>query len=69
MHSPALHCFTIFDDRAVIFGTETATAIITDPADIADYDQRHTLYSQLTAAGDPAREVLARLAGEYRDLV
>ncbi len=68
VHSPALHCFTIFDDRAVIFGTETATAIITDPDDIADYDQRHTLYSQLTVVGDPARAVLARLAAEYRDL-
>ncbi len=68
VHSPALHCFTIFDDRAVIFGTETATAIITDPADIADYDKRHTLYSQLAVFGDPARVVLARLAAEYRDL-
>lgn len=68
VHSPALHCFTIFDDRAVIFGTETATAIITDPADIADYEKRHTLYSQLTVVGDPARAVLARLAGEYRSL-
>jgi transcriptional regulator with XRE-family HTH domain len=68
VHSPALHCFTIFDDRAVIVGTETATAIITDPADIADYDQRHTLYSELTVIGDPARVVLARLAAEYRDL-
>lgn len=45
VHSPALHCFTIFDDRAVIVGTETATAVITDPDDIADYDQRHTFYS------------------------
>ncbi|MGH3626747.1 MAG: DUF5753 domain-containing protein, partial [Sciscionella sp.] len=44
VHSPALHCFTIFDDRAVIVGTETATAIITDPADVADYDRRHTFY-------------------------
>jgi transcriptional regulator with XRE-family HTH domain len=68
VHSPALHCFTIFDDRAVIVGTETATAIITDPADIADYDKVHTFYSQLTVVGDPARAVLARLAGEYREL-
>ena len=68
VHSPALHCFTIFDDRAVIVGTETATAIITDPADIADYDKVHTFYSQLTVIGDPARAVLARLAGEYREL-
>jgi transcriptional regulator with XRE-family HTH domain len=69
VHSPALHCFTIFDDRAVIVGTETATAIITDPADISDYEKRHTLYSQLTVAGNPARAVLARLAAEYRDLI
>ncbi|MGH3984201.1 MAG: helix-turn-helix domain-containing protein [Pseudonocardiaceae bacterium] len=68
VHSPALHCFTIFDDRAVIVGTETATAIITDPADIADYDKRHTFYAQYAVVGDPARAVLARLAVEYRDL-
>jgi transcriptional regulator with XRE-family HTH domain len=68
VHSPALHCFTIFDDRAVIVGTETATAVITDPADIADYDQRHTFYAQLAVVGDPARAVLARLTGEYREL-
>lgn len=68
VHTPALHCFTIFDDRAVIVGTETATAIITDPADLADYDQRHTFYSQFAVVGDPARVVFARLAGEYRDL-
>jgi transcriptional regulator with XRE-family HTH domain len=68
VHSPALHCFTIFDDRAVIVGTETATAIITDPDDIADYDQRHTFYAQLTVVGEPARAVFARLAAEYRAL-
>jgi hypothetical protein len=55
VHSLALHCFTIFDDRAVIVGTETATAVITDPDGIADYDKRHTLYAQYTAVGDPAR--------------
>lgn len=63
--SPARHCFTIFDDRAVIVGTETATAVITDPA---DYDQRHTFYAQHAVVGDPARALLARLAAEYRDL-
>lgn len=67
-HSPALHCFTVFDDRAVIVGTETATAIITDPADIADYEQRHAFYTRLTVVGEPARAVFARLAAEYRAL-
>ncbi len=69
VHSPALHCFTIFDNRAVIVGTETATAIITDPADIADYGKRHALYSQHAVIGDPARSVLAGLADEYRALL
>lgn len=69
VHSPALHCFTIFDDRAVIVGTETATAIITDPADVSDYDQRHSFYAQYTIVGDSARTLLARLADEYRALV
>ncbi|MGH3601037.1 MAG: DUF5753 domain-containing protein [Pseudonocardiaceae bacterium] len=68
VHSPALHCFTIFDDRAVIVGTETATAIITDPADVADYDRRHTFYSQYAVVSDSARAVLAKLADEYRAL-
>jgi transcriptional regulator with XRE-family HTH domain len=68
VNSPALHCFTIFDDRAVIVGTETATAIITDPADIADYDQRYRFYSRLAVVGDRARAVLACLAAEYRSL-
>lgn len=68
VYSPALHCFTIFDDRAVIVGTETATAIITDPNDVADYNKRHAFYAQYTVTGDPARTVLARIAAEYRDL-
>ncbi len=68
VHSPALHCFTIFDDRAVIVGTETATAIISDPADIADYEQRHAFYTQLTVVGEAARAVFTRLAAEYRAL-
>ncbi|MDQ2791573.1 MAG: hypothetical protein DLM60_07720 [Pseudonocardiales bacterium] len=68
VYSPALHCFTIFDDRAVIVDTETATAIITDPADIADYDRRHTFYAQYAVVGDPVRALLTRLAGEYNAL-
>lgn len=68
VRSPALHCFTVFDDRAVIVGTETATAIVTDPADVADYEQRHAFYTRLTVAGNDARAVFARLAAEYRAL-
>lgn len=69
VNSPALHCFTIFDDRAVIVSTETATAIITDPADLADYGRRYRFYSRFAVVGDQARAVLARLATEYRSLL
>lgn len=68
VHSPALHCFTIFDDRAVIVGTETATAIITDPDDVADYAKRHAFYAQYTVVGDEARALLTKVANEYRNL-
>jgi hypothetical protein len=66
--SPALHCFTIFDHRAVIVGTETATAIITDAYDVADYSKRHTFYAQYAVTGDLARTLLNRLADDYRAL-
>jgi hypothetical protein len=49
-------------------GTETATAIITDPADIADYGQRHSFYAQYAVVGDLARALLSRLVDEYRAL-
>lgn len=39
-----------------------------DPDDIADYDQRHTFYTQYTVVGDPARALLTRLADDYRNL-
>lgn len=43
-------------------------ATVGAPAIIADYDKVHTFYSQLAVVGEPARAVLARLAGEYRKL-
>lgn len=68
VHSPALHCFSVYDSRAVVVGTETATAVITDPADVADYEKRHALYNGLVVVGKSARTVFARLASEYHDL-
>lgn len=64
-----LHGFQIFDSRAVIVGTEAATAIITDPKDVSHYEQRFAGYEALAVFGDEARAVLARLAHEYKGLV
>lgn len=68
VHAPALHCFTVLDDRAVVVGTETATTVITDPADVTDYTHRHGFYARLAVIDDAARAVLGRLAAEYRAL-
>ncbi|MGQ0777183.1 MAG: Scr1 family TA system antitoxin-like transcriptional regulator [Pseudonocardiales bacterium] len=68
VHGSILHGFQIFDARAVIIGTEAATAIITDPQDVSHYEQRFTGYQALAAFGDEAREVFTRLADEYHNL-
>ncbi len=68
VHAPALHSFDIYDARAVVVGTETATAIITDPRDVADYEHRFNGYASAAVFGDEARAVLARIADDYRAL-
>jgi transcriptional regulator with XRE-family HTH domain len=65
---PVIHAFQIYDDRAVMVTTETATALITDPRDIADYVTRFEIYTEFASYGDAAREVFERVAGEYRNL-
>ncbi|MGH3696821.1 MAG: helix-turn-helix domain-containing protein [Pseudonocardiaceae bacterium] len=64
----ALHGFHLYDRRAAIVGTETATAIITDSRDIADYETCFATYEALAVYGADARQVLDRLSNEYRIL-
>ena len=68
VRAPALHNFDIYDARAVVVGTETATAIITDPRDVADYEARFAIYAELADYGAPARDALTRVADDYRGL-
>lgn len=63
-----LHGFQIFDARAVMVGTESATALITDPKDVRHYEQRFAGYDALAVYGDAARAVFERIADEYRAL-
>jgi transcriptional regulator with XRE-family HTH domain len=64
----ALHGFHLYDRRAVIVGTETATAIITDTRDVADYETCFATYQALAVFDANAREALDRLSDEYRTL-
>ncbi|MGH4014448.1 MAG: DUF5753 domain-containing protein [Pseudonocardiaceae bacterium] len=64
----ALHGFNLYDRRAAIVGTETATAIITDARDIADYEACFAIYEALAVYGADARQVFDRLSDEYRTL-
>ncbi len=65
---PALHGFTIYDHAAVLLGTQTATAIMTDRRDVADYDAHWNELEPLAAWGDAARSVIAQAAGDYRSI-
>ena len=65
---PVLHAFQIYDQRAVMVGTETAVAVITDARDVADYETRFEIYAGLAGYDDDAQHVLRRLADEYRAL-
>lgn len=64
----AVHGFHLYDQRAAIVGTLAATAIITDARDLARYEMRFAAYEELAVFGAEARQVLDRLAGEYRAL-
>lgn len=65
---PVLHPFQIYDQQAVMVGTEIATALHTDPQDVADYVHRFEIYAGLADYGDAAAATLARVAAEYRAL-
>lgn len=64
----ARHAFHLYDTHTVIVGTESGTAFITDPVEVATYDRRFAELESVAVFGDEAREVFARIAGEYRGL-
>lgn len=65
---PVLHPFQIYDQQAVMVGTEIATALHTDTRDVTDYVHRFEIYAGLADYGDAAAATLARVAAEYRAL-
>jgi hypothetical protein len=62
------HGFHLYDEDAVIVGTETATATMTGAADVAAYLELFTALEASATFGDGLRDHLTRIAGEYRRL-
>ncbi|KAA2248689.1 helix-turn-helix domain-containing protein [Solihabitans fulvus] len=63
---PLLHAFDLYDSRAVMFGTQTATALITDPREVEDYESHWAELEPFVSFGDQARAAIDRIAAEYR---
>lgn len=63
-----LHSWDLYDQRAVIVGTETATAILTEARDVSAYVELTDEIEALAAYGDEARAVLNRVIDRYRAL-
>jgi len=63
-----LHGWDLHDRRAVIYGTADATAVLTEPRDVARYVMLTEAVEQLAVWGDPANAVLARIVDHYRAL-
>lgn len=64
----ANHGWHIYDRRAVLVGTKTATALMSDQYDVAAYD---ALFGELEAVAvfdDDARELLAKTTDDYRKM-
>lgn len=62
------HGFHLYDEDAVIVGTETATATMTGAADVAAYVELFTALEQLAVFDGAAAQHLDRIAQEYRHL-
>lgn len=65
---PMSAAFDVYDARAVLMGTYTATALMTKPVDVQAY---HRLFDDLTSLavfGEEAVPLLERIADEYRSI-
>ncbi|MFI6101648.1 helix-turn-helix domain-containing protein [Lentzea sp. NPDC051213] len=66
---PAGNPFTMYDTRAVLLGTQTATALITDEDNVAEYTAHWAEIEPLVSWGDEARAIVERVAADYRTLL
>ncbi|MGH3549787.1 MAG: Scr1 family TA system antitoxin-like transcriptional regulator [Pseudonocardiaceae bacterium] len=61
--------FHLYDEAAVVVATRDGTAIINDKARMDDYDGLFDELAGLASFGDPARDVMRRIAEDYRGLL
>jgi transcriptional regulator with XRE-family HTH domain len=62
------HGWHLYDSDAVLVGTETGLATVTDGEDVARYERMFSQLQQIAHTGEAARAVLDRIAGDYRKL-
>lgn len=60
--------FHLYDETAVVVATRDGTAIINDSAHLADYRGLFDELARLASFGDTARDLLRRIAENYRGL-
>lgn len=60
------HGFHLYDDAAVVFGTETASGVLDTADDIAVYEQLFQRLDHVASFGENARRELARIGNDYR---
>lgn len=63
-----LHGFDVYDERAALVGTETATGFMTDTHDVSAYLKLFQDLAELAEFGDAARSRLDDAASRYRQL-
>lgn len=64
-----MHGFDLFDERAVVAATTTATAILTSAPDVAEYAKMFADLEAVAVFGDDARAIAAGMADQYRSEV
>lgn len=65
---PPAHGFHLYDSRAVVVGTLTAIAIVTDSRDVDDYDKRFVELERVASYGAAARDAIDRVASDFRTI-
>ena len=65
---PAMHGFTIYDSRAILLGTLTATAIVTDRRDVQGYEEHWAELEPIVSYDEAARAAIERVAADYRSI-
>lgn len=63
-----MHTWDIYDQRGVIVGLVSSTALLTNLQDVAAYDTMFTALERMAVFGAQARAVFEQIAEQYRSL-